>query len=111
MEVSELRTLNADELKGKVKGWRDELFRTRFKVQSSEARDTSTVKKLRREIARALTVLTEKERGVVVASKPVEKREAKSPVEKAEKAPKAEKAASAKKATSKKATKASEDKE
>ena len=105
MEVSELRTLSAEELKGKVKNWRDELFRTRFKVQSSETRDTSTVKKLRREIARALTVLTEKERGIVVASKPVEKREAKAPVEKAEKvesADKAEKAPAKKKATAKK---------
>lgn len=102
MEVSELRTLTAEELKGKLKGWRDELFRTRFKVQSSEARDTSTVKKLRREIARTLTVITEKERGIVVASKPVEKREAKAPVEKAEKVESTEKAPAKKKTAKKK---------
>ena len=75
MEVTEMRTLSPEELKSKLKQRREELFRSRFKAQSSEARDTSVVKKLRHEIARTLTVLSEKQRGVVVASKPVERPE------------------------------------
>ncbi len=74
IETSELRSLSPEELTGRVRQWRDELFRTRFKVQGNEARDTSVMKKLRGDIARALTVLNEKTRGVVVQSKPVAKR-------------------------------------
>lgn len=77
METSEMRTLSPDELKGRVKNWRDELFRTRFKAQGSEARDTSVVKKLRREIARALTILNEKQQGLVVNVKPKPEKTAK----------------------------------
>jgi large subunit ribosomal protein L29 len=71
MEATELRTLTPDELKGKVRQWRDELFRARFKAQGGEGRNTSIDKKLRKEIARALTVLSEKTRGVVVTKKAV----------------------------------------
>lgn len=71
METSELRSLSPEELTGRVRQWRDELFRSRFKAQGNEARDTSVMKKLRHNIARALTVLSEKNRGVVVQSKPV----------------------------------------
>lgn len=60
MDAKELRQFGADELKGRVKQWREELFRSRFKGQTSEARDTSVYKKLKRDIARALTVLNQK---------------------------------------------------
>lgn len=60
MEASELRQFSVDELNTKLKQWRDELFRSRFKAQSSETKNTSVFPKLRRDIARALTVLGEK---------------------------------------------------
>lgn len=60
MEAKELRQFSAAELHGRVKQWREELFRHKFRAQSSEARDTSIVRKLRKDIARALTVLREK---------------------------------------------------
>jgi large subunit ribosomal protein L29 len=73
MEAQELRQLSVEELKGRVNQFKEDLVRARFKVQSAEERDTSLFKKIRRDAARAQTVLSEKLRGVeVVSKKPVE---------------------------------------
>lgn len=66
MEVQELRSLSVEELKSRVKQWKDDLFRARFKSFSSETKDTSVFKKLKKDVARANTVLTEKAKGIVV---------------------------------------------
>lgn len=90
MEASELRQFSAEELKGRVRQWREELFRSKFKTQSNEARDTSVLKKLRHDIARGETVLREKLKGetpvsatpsAVVEDKPVKKKAAPREVE------------------------------
>ena len=60
MKVHDLRQLSVEELKGKVREWADEKFRSRFKAQTAEAKDTSVLRKLRRDIARAKTILSEK---------------------------------------------------
>lgn len=57
MEASDLRQLKSTELSGRIRQWKEELFRLKFKSSSSEARDTSVFKKLRKDIARAYTVL------------------------------------------------------
>ena len=59
MDVKELRSFTVDELKGRVRQWRDELFRSKFKSETAENRDTSVFRKLKRDIARALTVMNE----------------------------------------------------
>lgn len=69
MEASEVRQFSVDELKGRIRQWRDELFRNKFKTQSSEARDTSVIRKLRRDIARGETILRQKTAGEVVETK------------------------------------------
>jgi len=84
MEAQELRQLSVDELKGRVKQFKEDLVRARFKVQTAEARDTSVFKKTRGDLARAQTVLTEKLKGIVVATKAVEDK----PVAKTKKATK-----------------------
>ncbi len=106
MDAKELRQFGADELKGRVRTWREELFRSRFKGQTSEARDTSVYKKLKRDIARALTILNQKVASGEIAPQPVPVPKAKpvakaakvkaAPVEVADKADKAEKAPKAK---------------
>lgn len=63
MDAKELRQLSVEELKGKIKTLKEDGVRVRFKVQSSEERDTSVFKKIRKDVARAQTVLTEKLRG------------------------------------------------
>ena len=85
MEAKELLDLKVDELKARVQQWREELFRARFKARTSEAKDTSVPRKLRRDIARALTVLTQKAKGVTAA--PSDKIESTPVTEKKEKAP------------------------
>lgn len=62
MEAKELRNLTVDELRSRVRGWREEYFRAQFKGQSQEMKDTSLFRKLRRDIARGMMVLGEKTR-------------------------------------------------
>lgn len=62
MKIDELRQLTADEIDARTKQWRQDVFLARLKSQPAESRDTSVVKKLRRTIARALTVRGEKVR-------------------------------------------------
>ena len=60
MNVEELRQLGSDELRTKLNQWKEERFRLKFRAQTSEVKDTSTFGKLRRNIARAATILNEK---------------------------------------------------
>jgi len=89
MEAKELRGFNVEELKGRVKTWRDELFRAKFKAQSSEAKDTSVFKKLRKDIARGETILNEKLRALATT----DLKEVKAPSDQAPKAKKVKAAA------------------
>ena len=57
MEVKELRSFSVDELKGRIRQWKEDLFRAQFKAQTNETKDTSIMGKLRKDIARAYTVL------------------------------------------------------
>lgn len=99
MEAKELRTLGVDELRARCRQWGEELFRARFQAKTAEAKDTSIFKKLRRDIARAQTVLTEKlkagQPGAIKAVAP--KSEVETPTDKP-----ATKKAAAKKSTAKK---------
>ena len=61
MDAKEMRQLTVDELKAKARQGKEEIFRARFKQPSSEAKDTSAVPKTKRDVARALTLLREKE--------------------------------------------------
>ena len=60
MKVQELKNFTVDELNARINQWKEELFRSRFKAQSSEVRDTSVFRKLRRDVARAKTILNQK---------------------------------------------------
>ncbi len=93
MDAKELKNFSVEELKSRVHQWREELFRSKFKTQSSETKDTSILRKLRRDIARGLTVLNQKvalgtETSIPVSTTPAEPKRAKAP--KSERAPKAE---------------------
>ncbi len=66
MKAQELRQFSVQELTGRVQQWKDELFRNRIKTNSAEARDTSVLSKLRRDIARANTIISEKAAGIEV---------------------------------------------
>ena len=60
MKVQEIRELNVDELKGKVKDLQDQVFRLRIQKAMGQLDASHKVRQLRRELARVKTVLTEK---------------------------------------------------
>ena len=62
VKVADLRQFSLTDLESRVKDWREELFRSRFKQQTNEAPDTSIGPKLKRNIAQALTLIGEKRR-------------------------------------------------
>ena len=60
MSVNELRELSIVELQNKILDLKKELMDSRFSLATSQLEDTSVFKKIKKEIARANTVLTEK---------------------------------------------------
>jgi large subunit ribosomal protein L29 len=59
---SDLRGRSADELLAFVKDKSEELFRLRFQHATGQLENVARMKHVRREIARAQTILTEKKR-------------------------------------------------
>ncbi|MTI84008.1 MAG: 50S ribosomal protein L29 [Firmicutes bacterium] len=61
MKVKELRQLTDDELIKKVNDFKDELFRLRFQLTTGQLDNAMRLKEVRRSIARAKTILSERE--------------------------------------------------
>lgn len=61
MAASDLRELLDDELRIRLEDEREELFALRFQLVTGQLDDTARVKQVKREIARILTVLRERE--------------------------------------------------
>lgn len=60
MKASELRTLSEPELVAKSQELRDELFNVRVKRVTGQLENTAKLRQLRRDVARAETVLAQK---------------------------------------------------
>jgi large subunit ribosomal protein L29 len=60
MKASELRELSVDELTTKARELRGELFNARIKKTTGQLENTAKLRTLRRDIARAETVLRER---------------------------------------------------
>ena len=65
MKVDELRVLEADELGGRLRASRRELYELRFKHAVGQLENSSQISKVRHDIARIMTVLSERELGIV----------------------------------------------
>jgi len=63
MKSSELRALTADEMKQKEYDMRKELFNLKFRVATGEIENPMRIRALRKDIARVLTIITEKSKG------------------------------------------------
>jgi large subunit ribosomal protein L29 len=61
MRPSEVRALSIDELRQKEMDLRKELFNLKFQLSKGELQSNSRVRALRKDIAKVLTVITEKE--------------------------------------------------
>ena len=71
MKVDELRVLEADELGGRLRAARRELYELRFKHAVGQLENASQISKVRHDIARIMTVLHERDFGIL-ASVPVQ---------------------------------------
>jgi large subunit ribosomal protein L29 len=63
MEASELREMGADELVKKLDDARKELFNLRMRIAGQQP-NTTKIRELRRDVARLLSILSEKGVGV-----------------------------------------------
>lgn len=62
MKTSELKDKSVDELKELEKSMARELWRSRFSNYSNQLDDTDKIRRLRRDVARVKTLLTQKTR-------------------------------------------------
>jgi large subunit ribosomal protein L29 len=60
MTITELRELTIDELEIKIIELKKDLMDSRFLLATSQIEDTSVFKKIKKEIAQAMTVFNEK---------------------------------------------------
>ncbi len=62
MKVSEIRNLPTDALRIRLVDTKEEFMKLRFQQATGELTDTSRLRQIRRDIARMVTVLTERSR-------------------------------------------------
>lgn len=62
MKPSEMRQLSAEELVGRVTQWQEDLFRMHCGQAIGQVTDTTNIRNMRRQIARAKTIIGEMER-------------------------------------------------
>jgi large subunit ribosomal protein L29 len=62
MKAVELRDLTVEELQGKEQDLRRELFNLRFQSATGEIENPRRIRRVRRDISRVLTVITERGR-------------------------------------------------
>jgi len=70
MKVDELRVLEVDELDGRLRQARRELYELRFKHAVGQLENASQISKVRHDIARIMTVLRERDFGVLATVAP-----------------------------------------
>ncbi len=64
MKAKELRNLTTAEIEQKLVGLKEELFNLRFQLATGQLDNTARISQVRKDIARAKTVLTERQRGI-----------------------------------------------
>ena len=64
MKASELRNLTSAEIEQKIAGFKEELFNLRFQLATGQLDNPTRIRDVRKEIARAKTILRERELGI-----------------------------------------------
>ena len=72
MKADTLRDLSPDELEAKSEELREQLLKLRFQQTTGQIESSQMLRGVRKDIARVMTILREKELGVVVPVVPVE---------------------------------------
>lgn len=68
MKAEDLRAKSADELDEQLLSLKKEQFNLRFQQASGQLEDTSQYRRLRRDIARVKTIISDRRRGAVAGS-------------------------------------------
>jgi large subunit ribosomal protein L29 len=68
MKVEDLRVLEAEELGGRLRTARRELYELRFKHAVGQLENSSEISKVRHDIARIMTVLRERDFGILASA-------------------------------------------
>ncbi|ACQ70551.1 MULTISPECIES: 50S ribosomal protein L29 [Exiguobacterium] len=64
MKATDLRQSTTEELNGKVGEWKEELFNLRFQLATGQLENPARIREVRKSIARAKTILRERELGI-----------------------------------------------
>jgi large subunit ribosomal protein L29 len=65
MKASDFRNLTTAEIEQKVNGFKEQLFSLRFQLATGQLENPVQIREVRKEIARAKTVLRERELGII----------------------------------------------
>jgi large subunit ribosomal protein L29 len=65
MKASEFRNLTSTEIEIKINGFKEELFNLRFQLATGQLDNPTKIRELRKEIARAKTVIHERALGII----------------------------------------------
>ncbi|HEY0828724.1 MAG TPA: 50S ribosomal protein L29 [Bacilli bacterium] len=66
MKASEFRNLTTTEIERKIAGFKEELFNLRFQLATGQLDNPTQIRIVRKEIARAKTILRQRELGISV---------------------------------------------
>ncbi|MFR0367861.1 50S ribosomal protein L29 [Candidatus Phytoplasma palmae] len=61
MNIKEIQNMNIPELEKKILFLKKELFHVKLKIDLSQAKDTSLIRKIRKNIARIKTIIKQKQ--------------------------------------------------
>ncbi|QYR22185.1 50S ribosomal protein L29 [Paenibacillus sp. sptzw28] len=66
MKANDFRNLTSAELEQKVNGFKEELFNLRFQLATGQLENPTRIRDVRKDIARAKTILRERELGISI---------------------------------------------
>jgi large subunit ribosomal protein L29 len=64
MKANELRNLTTAEIEQNINSLKEELFNLRFQLATGQLENTARIKQVRKDIARAKTILRQRELGI-----------------------------------------------
>jgi large subunit ribosomal protein L29 len=73
LKVEEIRGLGVEEIREKVDKMKKDLMQYRFQAKTGKLERQTTIKEVRRDIARLLTIMNQKSAETPVAAKPAKK--------------------------------------
>lgn len=64
MKTNELRVLSSEEIESRIEQLKDELFNLRFQLATGQLENPMRIRQVRKDIARAKTILKQRELGI-----------------------------------------------